>query len=48
VTLIAVSLLTVILAALSNAVRLLVRQQEALIGTVSFLSCRCRSCPRRS
>ena len=38
VTLIAVSLLTVIFAALSNAVALLVRQQEALIGISQFLS----------
>jgi ABC-2 type transport system permease protein len=38
VTLVAVSLLTVIFAALSNAVALLVRQQEALIGISQFLS----------
>lgn len=38
VTVVAVSLLTVIFAALSNAVALLVRQQEALIGISQFLS----------
>ena len=37
-TLVAVSLLTVIFAALSNAVALLVRQQEALIGISQFIS----------
>jgi ABC-2 type transport system permease protein len=37
-TLVAASLLTVVFAALSNAVALLVRQQEALIGISQFLS----------
>jgi ABC-2 type transport system permease protein len=38
VTMVAVALLTVIFAALSNAVALLVRQQEALIGISQFIS----------
>ena len=38
VTLVAASLLTVVFAALSNAVALLVRQQDALIGISQFLS----------
>jgi ABC-2 type transport system permease protein len=37
-TMVAVALLTVIFAALSNAVALLVRQQEALIGISQFIS----------
>jgi ABC-2 type transport system permease protein len=37
-TLVAASLLTVVFAALSNAVALLVRQQDALIGISQFLS----------
>jgi ABC-2 type transport system permease protein len=37
-TLVAASLLTVVFAALSNAVALLVRQQEALIGISQFVS----------
>jgi ABC-2 type transport system permease protein len=37
-TIVAVALLTVIFAALSNAVALLVRQQEALIGISQFIS----------
>ena len=38
ITMVAVALLTVIFAALSNAVALLVRQQEALIGISQFIS----------
>ena len=46
VVLVCAVLLAVVFAALSDAVALLVHQQEALIAMSQFLVCRCRSCPR--